>query len=210
MDTNQGYKNRALKNLEGNWADAAILTLVYMVIAGGPNFFVNPYSTTGSVVSLLWLILCIPLMWGFVTSFLSFIRGEEKLTVANLIEPYKGSDLRRIVTTYLLVFVYTFLWSLLLIVPGIIKGLSYSLTPFVLKDNPELSDNAAIEKSMRLMDGHKMDLFLLILSFIGWAILSLFTLGLGFILLIPYMVTSITHFYEDLKKEKELAGFEKL
>lgn len=201
MDTNQGYKNRALKNLEGNWSDAAILTLVYMVVTGGINFFVNPYkqTTSGTVVLLLWLILCMPLMWGYVTSFLSFIRGEEKLTLSKLIEPYKGTDWRRIVITYLLVFVYTFLWSLLLIVPGIIKALSYSMTPFVLKDNPELSGNAAIEKSMRMMDGHKMDLFLLVLSFIGWAILSMFTFGLGFILLIPYMMTSLAHFYEDLK-----------
>ena len=66
--------------------------------------------------------------------------------------------------------IYTFLWSLLLIIPGVIKGLSYSMTPFILTDKPELSANEAIELSMKMMDGHKMDLFVLLLIFsIGFA-----------------------------------------
>lgn len=78
---------------------------------------------------------------------------------------------------------------------------SYGMTYYILKDNPELKYNGAIEKSMAMMEGHKMRLFLLHLSFIGWAILSCITAGLGFLLLIPYMATAQAGFYEDLKAE---------
>ena len=60
------------------------------------------------------------------------------------------------------------LWSLLFIIPGIVKGLSYAMTPFILEDHPEMTASQAIKASMQLMDGHKMDLFILGLSFIGW------------------------------------------
>lgn len=74
------------------------------------------------------------------------------------------------------------------------------MTPYILKDNPEMKNNAAIEESMRMMDGHKLELFLLDLSFIGWALLSLLTCGIGFLWLTPYMNMARVNFYEDLKK----------
>ena len=77
------------------------------------------------------------------------------------------------------------------------------MTSYILKDDLELSNNAAIEKSMAMMHGHKMELFLLELSFIGWVILSMFTFGIGMLLVEPYMQTTIAHYYEDLKKEYE-------
>ena len=83
--------------------------------------------------------------------------------------------------------VYTFLWTLLLVIPGIMKSYSYAMTLFILKDYPELQYNAAKEKSMAMMSGHKMKMFLLDLSFIGWAILCCFTLGIGFLFLAPYV-----------------------
>lgn len=95
---------------------------------------------------------------------------------------------------------FTILWSLLLFVPGIIKGLSYSMSYFILKDRPELSPAEAIKESMRLMNGHKADLFILQLSFIGWTILGLITV-IGFIWVIPYINTSIAAFYEQLRNK---------
>ena len=97
--------------------------------------------------------------------------------------------------------IYIFLWTLLLIIPGIIKSYSYALTPYILVEHPEMSANEAIEESMRLMDGHKFDLFYLQLSFIGWAILSILSLGLGFFWLIPYQMTAQAAFYRDIKNE---------
>ena len=110
-------------------------------------------------------------------------------------------NLLRNVGGMLLVGVFTFLWTLLLIIPGIIKSLAYSMTPFILKDYPELSANQAINLSMKMMEGRKFDLFYLYLSFIGWGILAIFTLGIGYLWLMPYMYTSTAAFYQNVKEE---------
>ena len=111
-------------------------------------------------------------------------------------------DYGRIFVTMLLQAVYTILWSLLLVIPGIIKSYSYAMTSFILKDEPEMKNNAAIEKSMAMMEGNKMKLFMLDLSFIGWAILCIFTFGIGFLFLQPYVAISRAAFYEDLKAQQ--------
>jgi uncharacterized membrane protein len=79
--------------------------------------------------------------------------------------------------------------------------LAYSLTPYILKDYPELSANQAINLSMKMMKGHKFDLFWLFLSFIGWSILCIFTLGIGYLWLMPYMMTTMAAFYQEVKAE---------
>ncbi|MDR0771905.1 MAG: DUF975 family protein [Candidatus Peribacteria bacterium] len=96
---------------------------------------------------------------------------------------------------------YIFLWSLLLVIPGIIKGYSYALVPYLLRDNKKLEYNDVITKSRKLMDGHKFNLFVLDLSFLGWAILALLSFGIGFFWLIPYIETTRAAFYEDLMKD---------
>ena len=136
--------------------------------------------------------------WGATVYFLRLIRNES-LEYARLFDGYK--DFKRIFCTMLLCGLYEVLWSLLLLVPGFIKSYSYSMTSFILKDDPTISNNEAIEKSMQMMEGHKMDLFLLDLSLIGWLILSILTLGLGLLMLLPYYYTAHAHFYEDLKRE---------
>lgn len=195
MDSNSGYKNRALASLEGNWGDAALATLIfglfYYIPAIAMELFIENLSN-------IWVLAMLPMAWGFTIIFLSLTRGN-KIVHARLFDGY--SDFSRIFITKVLQNCYTALWTLLLIVPGIIKYYSYAMTDYVLKDDPTISNNAAIEESMRLMDGHKMDLFLLQLSFIGWAILSCLTLGIGFFFLLPYVETATAHFYEDLKAE---------
>lgn len=93
---------------------------------------------------------------------------------------------------------YVALWSLLFVIPGIIKSLSYSMTPFIMADHPELSASEAIERSKELMDGHKTDLFILDLTFIGWYILCGLTANLGFILLNPYENAAHAAFYRQI------------
>ena len=80
------------------------------------------------------------------------------------------------------------------------------MTPYVLIDHPELSANEAIHESSRLMEGHKFDLFWLYLSFIGWAILAVLTLGIGFFWLEPYMQASVAAFYNDIKGVDDIIG----
>lgn len=99
---------------------------------------------------------------------------------------------------------YTFLWMLLFIIPGIIKGYSYAMTPFILADHPELTAREAITRSRELMDGHKFELFVLELSFIGWELLSALTLGIGLLWLLPYMSAARAAFY------RQIAGYPKI
>lgn len=188
MQSSTSYKDLALQSLTGNWGDAVVLTFIYGLITG--ILGIIPYL--GSVLALL---VGMPMGWAFTVAFLGLTRGEE-LKMGRLADGF--NDYVRILGTTLLVQIYTFLWTLLLIVPGIIKSFSYAMTPFVLRDEPDMKYNSAIERSMQLMDGHKMELFMLYISFIGWAILACLSIGIGFLWLVPYMETTLAKFYEDL------------
>ena len=95
---------------------------------------------------------------------------------------------------------YTFLWGLLLVIPGIVKSFSYAMTPFIMAENPHLTAKEAITLSREMMDGHKMDLFILDLSFIGWSILATLSLGIGYLFLNPYMNVSHAIFYRSISR----------
>ena len=98
--------------------------------------------------------------------------------------------------------IYTFLWMLLFIIPGIYASYGYAMTPFILLENPDMTANEAIGKSKELMYGNRWRLFCLEISFIGWALLSAFTCGLGYIALYPYMEASYAAFYREITAEK--------
>lgn len=202
MENNQGYKNRALASLEGKWSKGIIATFIVLLIAGGVSEIItlpmgNNLGMSAGTTSV-WSILCLPLDWGLTVYFLRLIRNED-LAYGHLFEGYK--DFVRIFLTSLLVGICVSIGTLLLIVPGIILGLMFSQTSFILKDDKEISCTDAMKKSAEMMNGHKMRLFWLGLSFIGWAILSILTFGFGFLFLIPYVETTLAHFYEDLKAE---------
>ena len=97
--------------------------------------------------------------------------------------------------------IFIMLWSCLFIIPGIIAAFRYSMTFYILADNPEMSGMDALKKSKELMKGHKMEFFLLQLSFIGWGLLVPLTLGILSIWLIPYMETTNALYYEKIKGE---------
>ena len=103
---------------------------------------------------------------------------------------------------------YVLLWSLLFIIPGVIKGFAYAMTPFILAENPNMSASQAIRLSEDLMDGHKADLFILDLSFLGWNILAALTLNLGNIALNPYKNAAYAAFYRQLQAEKQYTSYE--
>ncbi len=192
MQTNSDIRALARQDLSGNWTQPVLATLVYTLITGAISSI--PY--VGFIANLL---VGLPLGYSFYLLFLKFVRGEKENMVPRLFDCFK--DYGKSFGISFMVFLYTLLWSLLLIVPGIIKSLSYSMSFFISEDHPEYSIDECITTSMKMMDGHKMDLFLLILSFIGWFLLSILTLGIGLLWLIPYMYTSIAHFYEQLKAE---------
>ena len=186
MDSITNYKNRALSALENKWGNFVLITFVYGFIIGITQILSGDKDSPAilHLIGLVLFILALPLTWGFQTLFLGAVRGGEA-TAKDMFEGYNKELFSRVLTTTLLYYVYVFLWSLLLLIPGCIKSYSYAMTPYILKDNPEMKNNAAIEESMRMMDGHKLELFLLDLSFIGWAILSILTCCIGFLWLVP-------------------------
>lgn len=93
---------------------------------------------------------------------------------------------------------YTLLWSLLFIIPGIIKMYSYAMTPYILAEHPGMTATESITQSKQMMEGNKWRLFCLEFSFIGWAILTALTLGIGSLWLVPYMQTAYASFYREL------------
>ena len=200
MLTSKEYRQLAADTLQGKWGEVAIFTLAYIAIVGAasfsPKYIVLPVSDLlGNIITLALL----PMQWGYYVYFLAKTR-QQKADIDYLFIGYK--DFGRIFGTLFLQSIYTCLWTLLLIIPGIIKAFSYAMTPYVLRDEPELSYDAAITRSSQLMRGHKAELFFLYLSFIGWALLCLLTLGIGFLLLMPYVRTAEAHFYENLLKEE--------
>lgn len=189
-------RNQAYEALRGKWTPAVVTSLVFCILLGvavslsrvNALLYLIAYLGGASIVAIGMLYAC----WDL------FTKGTLPEAGA-LFAPFK--QYARTVGAVLLVFVYTLLWTLLLVIPGIIKAYSYSMTFYILRENLEMTAGDAITASQKMMDGHKMDLFLLSLSFIGWAILASITFGIGYLWLIPYIYTAYAAFYETLKKE---------
>lgn len=129
--------------------------------------------------------------------FLKLTKGEE----VSVVDVFAGfNKTGRALWLNILISVFTFLWSLLLVIPGIIKAYAYSMSFYVLADNPELTASEALAKSQSIMRGHKMDLFILELSFIGWYFVVGLTFGLAAIYVAPYMHATIANFYNSIKE----------
>ena len=217
MRDNTTYKAEALAALKGKWAPSVLAVIVY--VAAVLVFFV-PYwikavrmdPTDLSAVKGLscWFFFYFagiilvggPLLVGMVNAFKDLLlKGDDRL-VANEFRTGFGNWLHHF-WGYLLRTLYVLLWAILFIIPGIVKTLAYAMTNYILVDHPELSANKAILLSNEMMKGHKYDLFYLYLSFAGWFILSMLTLGIGFFWLIPYAQTAQASFYQDVKAEWE-------
>lgn len=214
MKINKEIRAAAREELRDNWTGPVLATLILTAISGVANSFSNTtvYSNATGFVHFgpllfakttigfcLQLLVVLPLGFGFSIAFLRFIRGEKDEVINNMFSEFKNYG--RAIAVPLLTGVFTFLWALLLIIPGIIKAYSYAMTNFIAKDHPELDANGCIDESMKMMSGHKMDLFLLDLSFIGWGLLCILSLGIGFLWLVPYIQTSHAIFYKELKAE---------
>ena len=154
------------------------------------------YSTQG-----VWSLVCLPLAWGFCVFFLNLIRNED-IKLEHLFDGYK--DFIRVFLAEFLCLLAVTIGVIFLIVPGIILGLMFSQTNFILKDDKEIGVLEAMKQSVAMMKGYKVRLFWLWLSFIGWFILAILTLGFGNLLLAPYFNTTLAHFYEDLKAQQGL------
>ena len=209
MTTNQEFKNSALAVLKGNWLNAVLSSLVFsvvMCIVTGASSIVQIFSDpfnfplwgTGAGGFLLMWLVGMPVTVGFYYSFCALYTYSDARLVQNIFN-YGFKYYGRAIGGMLLVVVFTFLWSLLFVIPGIVKGYSYALTPYIQIDDPQISIRDAVRKSQRMMSGQKFNLFYRRLSFIGWWILSMLTGGIGFLWLTPYFTTSMAAFYRNLR-----------
>lgn len=227
MKTRYELRLSARETLNGHWGTMALATLVFMLISGVANMhgslgrILNQVGdifnlsdswglkllATSSSLSTLGVAISIfvifPLSFGFEQMFLRFERDRNTDIVSAIFWGFK--EYWRSVAVSLLYVVYIFLWCLLFIVPGIVKAYAYSMSYYLALDHPEWDAERCIHESRMMMRGHKWQLFVLDLSFIGWRILCIFTLGIGTLWLQPYMNQTHVKFYNELVADQQPA-----
>jgi uncharacterized membrane protein len=132
--------------------------------------------------------------------FLRVAKGDEDPDVKDLFATMNSKDISRGFFANIRLAFFTWAWGLLFVIPGIIKSFAYSQTFYLLADNEDMTAVEAQAKSIEMMNGHKGEYFMLMLSFIGWEILANFTFGLLYVWLVPYMSTTFANFYLKLKE----------
>ena len=192
------YRALAWSKMSGKWGVCALITFIISLISG----VIGALSGVTPALSIITIALSICVMLPFYYSesyiALSVSRGEK----VEFDDAFVGFKIYgKALGLNFLIAIFTFLWSCLLIIPGIIKGLSYSMSNFILRDNPNMTAQEAITESRRMMAGNKWRLFCLCFSFIGWYLLSILTLGILLFWIQPYMNTSIAEFYRSLRNE---------
>lgn len=218
------YRAQARRALTGNWPTAVLVSLVAALLgassdwsgldldfkldADGLSFelsselmvILSGVITAAAVVAAILIGLCRFIVGGAATLgqaryHLNLADGRDA-KFEDLFSQF--SRFGTALALNLLIALFVTLWSLLLVVPGIIAAYRYSMAFYIMLEDPNCSAMEAIDRSKRMMDGHKWDLFCLQLSFIGWRILAGFTFGIGNLFLTPYVNTSVAIFYRQL------------
>lgn len=175
---------------DGKWMMALLAALVVSLIIG----VCSAIPVVGSVGAF---IIGGPLSLGLVGYFLHLAR-EEEATIEGVFDSF-GEHFVQSLLLYLMTAIFTFLWSLLFVIPGIVKAYAYSMAYYIKRDNPTYDWKQCLDESQKMMDGKKWKLFCLQLSFIGWSIVCAFTFGIGYLWLAPYMSAATANFYESIK-----------
>lgn len=185
---------RARESLSGKWGLALGGGLVYLIIVVG----LGSFEYFGSIISL---VITGPLSLGLAKFMLAISRKQEA-TVSQIFDGFDQFGLA--LKTYLLMVLYVVLWSFLLIIPGIIAAIAYSQSFYLLAEGKTVSAQETLRKSKEMMVGYKWKYFCLGLRFVGWFILSILTLGIGFLWFFPYVQVSMAKFYEDISTNKSV------
>lgn len=195
----------SLANSLPQWIFGDRLSNLSDIIAGNPDNIPKEISSSVFgwyyVLNVLISIVLIPLNIGVAQNVLAWSRGEDVNKWKVLFGGFNSAKIFfKQVGVVVLNTILCALWAILLIVPSIIKGLAYSMYPYVLRDEPDLSVWQTLKKSEAIMKGYKGKLFLMYLSFVGWFILGAFTFGILYIWLTPYVMTSTVKFYDDVRR----------
>lgn len=195
----------SLANSLPQWIFGDRLSNLSDIIAGNPDNIPKEISSSVFgwyyVLNVLITIVLIPLNIGVAQNVLAWSRGEDVNKWKVLFGGFNSAKIFfKQVGVVVLNTILCALWAILFVVPGIIKGLAYSMYPYVLRDEPDLSVWQTLKKSEAIMKGYKGKLFLMYLSFVGWFILGAFTFGILYIWLTPYIMTSTVKFYDDVRR----------
>ncbi len=216
MATRKEIKERAKDQLGrkifgDRWLNMLLVFLIFGLLLGivsgsapySPDGAINGIRVTFNLIlSLAALVVTGPLTYGAMRVAVSSARKNEKANLPDLFIGFKeclgDAIILRIMQT-----IFIFLWTLLLIIPGIIKSYAYSMAFYIQQDQPNKDWSFCINKSKTLMKGHKWDLFVLDLSFIGWYIVGLLCLGVGVLWVSPYHEMAKANFYLELIKDEQ-------
>ena len=189
MFNRSDLKAKAKEQIKGNIGILFVCALLIFLIIGAAGItFIGP-------------VLIAPAFFiGMIMIYLNLTKNQ-KPEVGDI---FKGFNLfgKALWLTIITGF-FISLWSILLYIPGIIKAISYSMAPYILAENPNMTAREALNESKRITNGHKMDLFVLELSFIGWGLLVFITAGIAAIYVAPYMQATMTNAYNAIKGQSQ-------
>ena len=196
-------KQAARTKLSGNlwivWKPLLIMVALGMVL-GAVTGVSNPdeFDPVVALVEVIGDILAIPLSAGLTLYILNFIRGKE--CDINCMFTFFKKGFLELILISLVTSIFVILWSILLIIPGIIAAISYSMVMYIYVDGVKSETMEVIKESKRMMYGHKWEYFVFNLSFLGWVLLIPITLGIAAIYVIPYMSVAQAMYFDELKK----------
>lgn len=216
------YRRIAREKLSGNWAvsigAALVAGLLGGSLSGGSSQAISRateqatesgYLPPEVVITLLGVTMAITL-WGLLIfiiggvvrqGYCHFLLNQQDGKEHHVKDLF--SQFNRFGDGFVLALLeglFVMLWTLLFIIPGIIAAYRYAMAPFILLENPDMKASQALKASSEMMQGHKWQLFCLEISFIGWSILCLFTLGIGALWLNPYVNAAHAAFYREISK----------
>ncbi len=194
-------------SLGGMFSQLASLPAIFM---GMPAAVLDPEGTTGALIALSGAtgisVLISAAVVVFITSPLETGRGryflestQERINFGNLFYSFTGGHYGNIVFVNFIRSLFTFLWSLLFVIPGIIMGYAYAMVPYLLAENPTLDYRRALAISKEMTGGHKWDMFVLDLSFLGWNLLGTLACGIGILFVEPYYLSTHAQLYIALR-----------
>lgn len=170
-----------------NWLMVMVAYLIYSAI-------ISISSTT----VIVGLVLAGPMAYGLCRLTVNRVKGQGEVDLGDLFKGFTDNFTQSFLLG-LLQSLFIFLWSLLFVIPGIIKAYSYSMAFYIMQDDPSKDWKTCLDESRAMMDGHKWQLFCLDFSFIGWMILGALCCGIGTIFVMPYQCTARANFYMALK-----------
>ena len=204
MKTRQEIKALAKEAFKEQRTASILIMLLIVAIAGVAGVCIL-IPIIGYIIYAAIIVAILPFSVGVCGAFLKVYR-REKIEAAEPINKLSINFARKL-GGMLWVYLWAFLWMLLLIVPGYIKIISYSMTAYILSECPNVTAKDAIKLSMRMTDGHKKELFVLYLSFIGWMILSGLTFGILLVVYTgPYINTTFSGYYIQLRDQAIASG----